>query len=312
MPHLFRQRARTVPWDGPGRIVTVWGPTGSPGRSTLAAALVGTLAPSGRVVLVDADRNRGALGPLLGVTGGGNIVSAATAPAPPDAPCRPRDLHAHRAGFTLIRGVPGPAQEIALDPADLTALLARLRTHFDLILVDVGAALPPREFGEVHLAALRAADLILVVGALTHLGLSDLTLQTRALTERLDAAERDAGPPVWLILNKGQGRLLRSGPGRVAADTGLPVAMALPLDTRNVVAAEGARLPLTVARPRSPAALLLAGLAGRLQRALAPVPVHDCLDGGHSLDQEIPRRCLGAGDVGPSTAPGDDPENSGR
>jgi len=290
MAGLFRPHVQALPWDGRGRIVTVWGPTGSPGRSTLAAALAGTLAPSGRVVLVDADRNRGALGPLLGVTGGGNVVSAATMPAPPGAPCRPRDLHAHRAGFALLRGVPGPAQEVALDPADLTALLARLRRSFDLVLVDVGAALPPREFGGVHLAALRAADLILVVGALTHLGISDLTLQTRALAERLDAAGRDAGLPVWLVLNKGRGSLLRSGPGRVATDTGLPVAMALPLDTRNVVAAEEARLPLTVARPRSPAAQLLGGLAVRLQRALAPVPVHDGVDGGYSLDQEMTRR----------------------
>jgi len=181
MLSLFRHRTDMGLWEGSGRVVTVWGPTGSPGRSTLAAALAGALAPTGRVVLVDADRARGALGPLLGVTGGGNVASAATTPAPPDAPCRSRDLHAHRAGFTLIRGVPGPAQEVALAPADLAALLARLRLSFDLVLVDVGAALPPREFGEVHLAALRAADLVLVVGALSPLGLSDLLLQVRAL-----------------------------------------------------------------------------------------------------------------------------------
>ncbi len=186
MPGLFRHHTAMGLWEGPGRVVTVWGPTGSPGRSMLATALAGALASSGRVVLVDADRNRGALGLLLGVTGGGNVASAATMPAPPGAPCRPRDLHAHRAGFTLIRGVPGPAQEVALDPSDLATLLLRLRAHYDLILVDVGAALPPREFGDAHLASLRAADLVLMVGALSPLGLSDLLLQVRALAERLD------------------------------------------------------------------------------------------------------------------------------
>lgn len=297
MAGLFRHRPSVAPWEGPGRVVTVWGPTGSPGRSTLAAALAGALAPVGRVVLIDADRNRGALGPLLGATGGGNVASAATMPAPPGQPCRPRDLHTHPAGFTLIRGVPGPAQEVALDPADLTVLLARLRLSFDLVLVDVGAALPPREFGDAHLAALRAADLVLVVGALSPLGLSDLLLQVRALAERLDLrglspADRGAsgvGPPLWCALNKGRGSLLRHGPARVTAETGLPVAATIPLDVRNVLAAEETHLPLTVARPRSPAAIVVARLAAGVQRALAQGPRGE--EGGH--DPEILRRFSG-------------------
>lgn len=297
MAGLFRHRPSVAPWEGPGRVVTIWGPTGSPGRSMLAAALAGTLAPTGRVVLVDADRTRGALGPLLGVTGGGNVASAATTPAPPDAPCRSRDLHAHRAGFTLIRGVPGPAQEVALDPADLAALLARLRLSFDLVLVDVGAALPPREFGDAHLAALHAADLVLVVGALSPLGLSDLLLQVRALAERLNLREfspadrRAPGsdPPVWCVLNKGRGSLLRHGPARVTADTGVPVAATIPLDARNVLAAEEARLPLTVARPRSPAASVITRLAAQVQRGLAQTPRGT----GGEHDPEILRRFCG-------------------
>ncbi len=292
MAGLFRRRSGMGLWDGPGRVVTVWGPTGSPGRSTLAAALAGALASAGRVVLVDADRTRGALGLLLGVTDGGNIVSAATFPPPPGQPCRPRDLHTHRAGFALIRGVPGPAQDTPLDPASLDALLARLRAHYDLILVDVGAALPPRECGDAHLAALRAADLVLVVGALTPLGLSDLLLQVRLLAERLDLHGLDpdsAGPPVWCVLNKGRGSLLRHGPTRVTAEAGLPVAATIPLDVRNALAAEEARLPLTTARPRSPAALVVARLAAGLQRALA----HEHPGEEGRPDPEILRRFCG-------------------
>lgn len=300
MGFLFASRARVIPWQGPGRVVTVWGPTGSPGRSTLAAALAGCLAPAGRVVLVDADRSRGALGTLLGVTGGGNIAGAATVPPPPGMPCRPRDLHAHPAGFTLIRGLPGPAQDVALDPGDLAGLLARLRAHHDLVLVDVGAALPPREFGDAHLAALRGADLVLVVGTLSALGMSDLTLQSRVLVERLDPSTPTldgAGPPAWCVLNKARGRLMRHGPARVTAETGLPVAAILPFDPRNVAAAEDARLPLTVARPGSPAAQLIAGLAVRVQRALLEMPRG--VDAGsdsvvNTGDPEIARRLSGS------------------
>lgn len=276
MAILFNHGASARWSAAPSRIVTVWGPTGSPGRSTLATALAGALAPTERVILIDADRNRGALGTLLGVAGGGNVASAATMVAPPGQPCRPRDVHPHRAGFALIRGVPGPAQDIALAPADLAALLLRLRTHYDLILVDVGAALPPREFGDVHQAALRAADLVLAIGALTHLGLSDLLLQVRALAERLDLqglGPAGGEPLVWCVLNKGRGRLLRTGPARITAEVALPVAATIPLDVRNVASSEDAHLPLTVARPHSPAATIVMRLAARLQRALAEVPV---------------------------------------
>ena len=84
-----------------------------------------------------------------------------------------------------------------------------------------------------------------------------------------DMGAPPAGPALWCVLNKGRGRLLQHGPRRVLAATGLPVAATVPLDTRNVGAAEDARLPLTVARPRSPAATVLAGVAARLLVALA-------------------------------------------
>ena len=287
MATLFGRRSVVMPWQRPRRVVTVWGPTGSPGRSTLAAALAGALVPAGRVVLVDADCLRGALGPLLGVSDGGTIVSAATMPAPSGKPCRPRDLHLHRAGFWLIRGVPGPMQEVALAPDDIATLLGRLRRAFDLVVVDVGAALPPREYGDIHLAALKAADLVLVLGALTPLGLSDLLLQARVFIERLDPAGLSldggnlagAGPQAWCVLNKGQGRLLRHGPERVSAETGLPVVSILPYDPRNVLAAEDARLPLTVARPRSPSARVVSRLSVRLRGFLSELPRRAAVDG---------------------------------
>src|SRR5205085_11905527 len=97
---VFRRRGGTTHGapkrgaPGGGRIVAVWGPTGSPGRSTVAAALAGALADEGRVVLVDADLQRGALEVLLGADVGGNIASASRFPAPPGRPCPPDHLFA--------------------------------------------------------------------------------------------------------------------------------------------------------------------------------------------------------------------------
>ena len=52
----------------PGFVVAVWGPTGSPGRSTLAMALAGLFGRRGiNTVLIDADSRGGALAPALGI-----------------------------------------------------------------------------------------------------------------------------------------------------------------------------------------------------------------------------------------------------
>ena len=120
-----------------GRIVAVWGPSGAPGRSTVAAALAGALAGRGRVALVDADLLRGSLETLLGADVGGNIAAASRFPPPPDAPCAPDHLFAHRAGFHLLPGVPGPAQGVTVEPDDLAALAQKIAYRPLFFRIDV-------------------------------------------------------------------------------------------------------------------------------------------------------------------------------
>lgn len=53
---------------GPGRIVTVWGPTGAPGRSTVAMGFACEAAAAGRsTLLIDADTYGGAVAQMLAV-----------------------------------------------------------------------------------------------------------------------------------------------------------------------------------------------------------------------------------------------------
>jgi MinD-like ATPase involved in chromosome partitioning or flagellar assembly len=257
---------RGVP--GGGRIVAVWGPTGSPGRSTVAAALAGALAGRGRVVLVDADLLRGALDVLLGADVGGNVASASRFPAPPGFPCPPDHLFAHRAGFALLPGVPGPGQGVTVQPDDLAALLERLRLAFDLVVVDIGWTLPEHEHGRSHLAALQAAALVLVVAAATRLGVSDLLLQYPMLAERLCASDGN-GPTVWCVLNNGNGAHMESQRRRITDETGLWVVSYVPHDCAAVTRAHERCLPLTVARRNSPAAKVLWNLAERIWQAPA-------------------------------------------
>jgi len=246
-----------------GRIVAVWGPTGAPGRSTVAAALAGALAQAGRVVLVDADLLRGSLGILLGAGVGGNLASASRFPPPPGSPCPPDHLFPHHTGFAVLRGVPGPAQGVSADPDGLAALLERLRRAFDLVIVDVGWALPDHPHGPGHLAALRSADIVLVVAAATRLGISDSLLQYPVLAERLFAPGQ-AEPTVWCVLNNGQGQHLESYTRRIKAETGLRVVSFVPHDCAAVAMAIERSIPLTAVHRDSPAAEALWRLAERI------------------------------------------------
>lgn len=269
-----------------GLVVALWGPTGAPGVSTVAAALAGELAADLRVILVDANLTRGALGVVLKGDGGGNIVSATRFPAPRGAACAPGQLQEHRAGFRLLPGLPGPAQGLWVEPAVLVGLLERLRGAADLVLVDVGARLvvppggmaaPPTDAGSGHAAALAAADVVLVVARATRLGVSDLLLQYPLLDQALARGGRRGAAARWCVLNNGSGRRLRQDERRITAALGrgedgrapLRVLAYLPHHHEAVEEAEERGLPVTTARPDSPLSRAIRPLADRLAAACA-------------------------------------------
>lgn len=252
-------------------IVTVWGPTGAPGVSTAAAALAGALGSqrelSGRVALIDANLQRGALEVLLGsgMDSGAreNILAACHFAPPPGRPCAP--LQEHRSGFHLLPGVPGPTRNVTVEPASLAALLERLRLAYAWVIVDVGWALPDHEFGQAHWAALAAADLVLVVAAATRLGIADLLQQYPALATSLLTLE--SPPDIWAILNRGggAGTQVETWRHRIRQELCLPVHGYVPRDN-SVALAERLYLPLTLARPRSKAGTVLWSVAERVAR----------------------------------------------
>jgi len=268
----------------PGLVAALWGPTGAPGVSTVAAALAGVLAGGLRVILVDANLTRGALGVLLKAEGGGNIVSATRFPAPRGAACAPDHLREHRAGFRLLPGIPGPAQGLWTEPRALVALVERLRADADVVLVDVGARLvvplagqapPPSDPGSGHAAVLTTADLVLVVARATRLGVSDLLLQYPLLDQALARPGPAGVADRWLVLNNGSGRRMRTHEGRITAVLGgrgdgrAPPRMLayLPHHHEAVDDAEEQGVPVTIARRDSPLSKALLPVADRLAAA---------------------------------------------
>ena len=216
-------RARTVA-PTMGAIVAVRGTAGSPGASTIAASLAALLAEQGQdVILADCDVTRGTLAALLepqsGVTLGGALL---TLPADgislPDGFLRDTSW-----GARFLPGVIGPSAPVRIHPDRLCALLERLRRVCGVLVLDLGEELPigaagtpttaglaiggagtPADAlactpGACHAAALRLADLVVLVAADTPQGEQNLTGEYPLLHQVLAGAV--SMPAVLTVVN---------------------------------------------------------------------------------------------------------------
>lgn len=189
-----------------GRVITVWGPAGAPGRSTLAAALAAELARRGRrTTLVDADPCGGSLAQQLGVMDEvSGLLAAARLVQSGHLEERfdsvRRDLGG---GLSLVSGLPRPDRWVEVRPGTVEQLLVAARRRGDVV-VDTGFSLEDdgRELGArparhaQTLAAIDGADEVLVVGAADPVGLSRLA---RGLVELQELAP---GVPVRVVVNR--------------------------------------------------------------------------------------------------------------
>lgn len=182
------------------RLVAVWGPTGAPGRSTLAVSIAAAAAASGhRTALVDADAYGGSISQLLGVLDEVSGVMAA---------CRdvnrghPEGVARHLLEITptwrLLTGVPRADMWHHLRPDALETVLRSLRREHDLVIVDCGFGVdavpgtgPSRD--QITRRLLDVADDVVAVGRVDPVGLA-----------RFVRAVADAEPwrrPPRLVLN---------------------------------------------------------------------------------------------------------------
>ena len=208
-----------------GTVIAVWGPAGAPGRTSIAICLAAELAASGAtVVLADVDTHSGSIAPALGLLDEAPGFAAACRLAGANALTQPelerigqRYLTA-RGSFWVLTGIGRPSRWPELSGERVTAAITACRGWVDYTILDTGASLEndeeissdlfaPRRNGAT-IAALRAADEVVAVGAADPVGLSRLL---RAHVDLLETIDTDR---VTVLMNKVRASAI--GPGTFA------------------------------------------------------------------------------------------------
>ncbi|HEX3824723.1 MAG TPA: hypothetical protein VHV79_09690 [Mycobacteriales bacterium] len=263
---------------GAGQLIAVWGPVGSPGRSTIAVNLAAELVGLGHpTLLLDADTYGGVVGQLLGVLDEAPGLAAA---------CRLANLGTLdvarlaavalevRPQLRLLTGVTRADRWLELRPTALAVVLAQARALAAYLVVDCGFCLEqdeelaydtlaPRRNGAT-LAVLEAADMVVSVAAADPVGLARYV---RALPDCVEL--READPPITVV-----NRLRRAvvGPGdprravlaALERFAGITDVRVVPDDRDAVDAAVAAGRTLAEVAPKSSARLAIRELAAHL------------------------------------------------
>lgn len=276
-----------------GTVVTVWGPAGSPGRTTLAIGIAAELAAAGHsVVLADVDTHGASIAPALGMmdeapgfaaacrlAGADSLtraelerigqryranVAPAGAGAGADAAGSPGRSAA--AGLWVLTGIGQPSRWPELSAERVAATIAECRRWADFVVLDTASSLEndeeiasdlfsPRR-NAATLTALREADHVVAVAAADPVGLARFL---RAHGELADVIVTDS---VIVVANKIRGSAIGLNPNGQVTQTlarfgGIDEPALIPWDQQAMDAAVLSGRTLADVAPKSPARLAI-------------------------------------------------------
>jgi MinD-like ATPase involved in chromosome partitioning or flagellar assembly len=260
-----------------GRLIAVWGPTGAPGRTTVAIGVASELAHAGvETMLADADAYGGVVGPMLGMpvevpglvtivrlAGNGLLDLGELADAA-------RTVAPH---FRVLTGIIRADRWAQLRPAALEDVWDLCRELCAVTVADTGFCIEQdddlvfdssvtRRNGAT-LTTLECADVVVVVGSADPVGMIRLL---QSLDDLRDLAPMAA---VRVVVNRVRRSTVGISARRQTADLVYEHAGArpfafIPHDSAAFDAASAAARPLGEVSPSSPARAALQDLAARL------------------------------------------------
>jgi MinD-like ATPase involved in chromosome partitioning or flagellar assembly len=268
---------------GSGRLIAVWGPTGAPGRTTVAVGLAAELAGLGwPTLLVDADVYGGVVAQVLGLLDESPGLAAACRLANNgalDLPALAGLARQLSPALRVLSGISRADRWPELRPAALEVVLALAGSLAAATVVDCGFCLEqdeelsydtlaPRRNGAT-LAVLQQAGTVLAVGAADPVGLQRLV---RGLAELKEAVP---GVQPLVVVNRLRASAI---PGDAEAEVraalsryaGVEHVVFVPHDVSALDGAVAAGRTLTESAAGSPARQALQALAASLVGAPAP------------------------------------------
>ena len=247
-----------------GAVLAVWGPTGAPGRTTVAVALADEIARLGaEVVLVDADVYGGTIAMQLGILDESPGLAAACRAT--SGPRRAMDTLTEFAWqlsprLRVVTGLPLPQRWPEIRPSALTAFLGACRSVAEWTVIDLGFSIEadeelsfdsiaPRRNGAT-LAALDEADVVVVVGQADPVGIQ------RLASALLELEEVGLASDATVVLNKvrpgfGSGEPATTAMAAAQRFTGRTPIACLPYDRAAMDACAAAGRSLADVRSRS-------------------------------------------------------------
>jgi len=269
-----------------GIVIAVWGPTGAPGRTTLAVSMAYDLALTEPTLIVDVDTYGGAVAQALGLTdetpGIAALARAALHGALSEDTVRRHALQA-APDLRVLSGVTRADRWTELSTAALEPVWDLLRTQAAVTVVDCGFGLErdeelqydthaPQRNGAT-LSALAAADVVVAVGSAEPLGIQRLV---HALAE-LDAVVPAETTPRLVVVNRVRAAVAGQRPREAVADalrrySAVDNVWTVGWDPRACDAATLAGQALGERAPRSAARKGIRAIAVAAHRAAVPAP----------------------------------------
>lgn len=283
LPDLGGPAALPEPPAGTGSVLAVWGPTGAPGRTTVAVALADETARLGVAsLLIDADVYGAAAGLALGLLDESPGLAAACRQAGNgtlDLAGLARVAWAVGPSFRVLTGITRADRWPELRPAALEVVFDLARELAPVTVVDCGFcleqdeevsydAVAPRR-NAATLAVLSTADTVLCVSGADPVSLQRTVRALSELRETLPAVD------ATVVVNRVRGSVVPGDPRReigaaLERFAGVATVTFLPDDPQAVDAALAAGRTLADVAPRSRLRLALRELAAELSGSRVP------------------------------------------